>query len=142
MAQQRLVFLVKPVSSWLRQEFTPKSVITEVLKLLTAVLPRLADIYGSHWSDALTFLAEMWPKTTSITDEQLPAIHASLRLYAILKALVRGDANDDLVDAWQDSKETLSKGLINLLRQAQSKSPDVRKPSHLGYIQSQHCGLR
>lgn len=134
--------MVKAVCSWLSQEFTPKSVTTEVLKLLTAVLPTLADIYGSHWSDALTFLAEMWSKTTSITDEQLPAIHASLRLYAVLKALVGGDANDDLVDAWQESKEPLSKGLINLLRQAQSKSLDVPKPSHLGYIQPQHCGLR
>ncbi|KAI9775587.1 MAG: hypothetical protein M1835_005753 [Candelina submexicana] len=108
-AQQRLVFLVKTVCSWLSQEFTPRTVITEILKLSTAVLPFLKEIYGSHWADALTYLAEMWAKIASINDEQLPAIHASLKLYAVTKMLVGDDANDDLVDAWQEFREPLSK---------------------------------
>ncbi|KAI9706137.1 MAG: hypothetical protein M1836_005543 [Candelina mexicana] len=127
-AQQRLVFLVKTVCSWLSQEFAPRTVITEVLKLSTVVLPLLKEIYGSHWADALTCLAELWANNASINDEQLPAIHASLKLYAATKMLVGDDANDDLADAWQEFREPLSKGLIHLLKQVQNVSDDQHQP--------------
>lgn len=120
--QQRLVFLVKAVTSWLSQEFTPKPVITEVLKLLTAVFPILKEIYGSHWSDTLTFVARMWSRTGALSDDQLPSVHASLRFFTVINKLSSDDANDDLVDAWQDIKDSLWKGLVKLLKRAQSRS--------------------
>ncbi|KAI9719726.1 MAG: hypothetical protein M1812_003214 [Candelaria pacifica] len=126
--QQRLVFLVKALTSWLDQAFTPQSVVTEALKLLTAVLPPLQEIYGSHWADILTYLVQMWSRIESVNDEQLPSLYASIRLFAILKSIVGDDANDDLKDAWQDSIEALSKGLIRLLKQAQNAPDDQHQP--------------
>lgn len=122
--QQRLVFLVKHLISNLGQGITSSAVIAETLKVFTVVLPIIKGIYGSHWTDILRFISTVWSQTLLSDDQELPVIHASLRLYAIMRSLVGDDdGNDDLEDAWKESLSVLSESLINLLKQSQGWSP-------------------
>lgn len=124
---QRLVFLVKHLASSLRSKNASLPVLSEILKLLCAVLPPIREIYGSHWRDILEFLAEFLGQQV-ISEESLPALHSSLRLYARMKALFRGDSNDDLEDAWSANLPALSRGLLEALKQFGDASRSAHQP--------------
>ena len=122
--QQRLVFLIKHFISSLNQETMSPPVIAEILRVFGVVLPIIKGIYGSHWAEILQFLSGVWSPSLSGDDHELPVIHASLRLYIILKSIIGDDdGNDDLEDAWKEFLGALSKGLINLLKQSRGWIP-------------------
>ena len=120
-AKQRLVFFVKKVVGWLKEQPLPKSYVAELCKILTVLLPDMNDIYGDHWADIMSYIVEYWQKTSALdesgTDSELPAIHASIRLFSSLRRLKGGtEPNDDLVDAWSESESAAAEGLLNLVK--------------------------
>lgn len=96
------------------------------------MLPYMNDIYGSHWSDILSYLTELWSGTKSLgtnPDDLLPVLHASLKLLHVLRRLESNeDANDDLQDAWKEAEEAIARGLINLLKQARDVPDEHHQP--------------
>lgn len=111
---QRLVFLVKNLIQCLQSGVESINIKAEAFKVLTFVLRLLSEIYGSHWADTIEILNSTW-KETSGGDEALPALHGSFRLFASLKSMANGEGNDDLEDAWAESKAELIKNLVSTL---------------------------
>jgi hypothetical protein len=85
----------------------------EICKLLAGALRPICEIYGSFWADIIDDLISVWDKTSGC-DESLSLLHGSFRLFACLKSF--WEANDDLKDAWVESKTKLSNGLILTLK--------------------------
>ncbi|KAL9010307.1 MAG: hypothetical protein Q9173_004747 [Seirophora scorigena] len=132
--KQRLVFFVQHASSQLvtlhqsagsdaPMMITDLNIVTEILRALTPVLPVLSETYGSFWNDVLERIGETWSPKLELSDEALPLIHASLRLYSSLLRCATGDSNDDLDDAIDSHRESTSSGMVNLLN-VLSRLPD------------------
>jgi E3 ubiquitin-protein ligase listerin len=120
-ANNRLVFAVRQITSWLE---TPEQLdyrfAAEACRCLRHLLPCIKDVYGSYWERSIDFCIYLW--TTGTSDPlayQLPYIHASLRLIMTLKTLE--EPNDDLVDALESASVKLSNALIELLRLPREK---------------------
>jgi len=133
-AKQRLIFFVKHAIPWLHERNVCFAVKAELCKVLTNLLSSIKDIYGTHWAEILNYFVELWSSRNKIDESpvsipRLPLMHASLKLFAALQALTTDDdSNDDLKDAWQESIEALSKGLINLLKQSGAMADDSDQP--------------
>ncbi|KAI5921448.1 hypothetical protein F4810DRAFT_678132 [Camillea tinctor] len=115
-ANNRLVFAVRQITSWLE---TPEELdyrfAAEVCRSLQRLLPCIKDVYGPYWEKSLDFCFHIWTKKDyEPLDSSLPAIHASLRLVSTLESLE--DPNDDLVDALQSSAEKKYAALLGLLK--------------------------
>lgn len=102
---QRMVFLLKSLVSSLLVE--PSA---ELMKLLSAILPLVSDIYGDYWEHMIASINKVWSE-----EPDLPTLNASLRLYARLKNLLGGEVNEDLQEAWSTSKPTLHRNLFSQL---------------------------
>ncbi|KAJ9231554.1 hypothetical protein DTO207G8_7361 [Paecilomyces variotii] len=118
---QRLVFLVKNLVQRWQSDLDFLDVKAEILKVLTFILPSLKEIYGSHWAETMEILSTTW-KETNGGDEGLPLLHASFRLFARLKSMLNDEVNDDLVDAWSESKADLVNNLISTLHKIDSSA--------------------
>jgi hypothetical protein len=56
-------------------------------------------------------------------------VHASLKLFAQLRVLTQGDEpNDDLLEVWQETKQEIANGLINLLKHSQHFPDEFHQP--------------
>lgn len=120
-ANNRLVFAVKQITSWLE---TPEDIdnafATEACRCLQRLLPCIKDVYGSYWESAVDFCIYLWTKPpTELVDHRLPELHASLRLMATLQSLE--EPNDDLIDALETSQERKSAALIDILKLPREK---------------------
>ncbi|RYP70449.1 hypothetical protein DL771_005490 [Monosporascus sp. 5C6A] len=120
-ANNRLVFAVKQLTSWLE---TPEDLdyrfAAEVCRALQRLLPCIKDVYGPYWELTVDFCIYLWTKQiVQALEFRLPEIHASLRLITILQSLE--DPNDDLVDVLQSTAEKRSAALIQLLKLPREK---------------------
>ncbi|KAL8988762.1 MAG: hypothetical protein Q9177_002214 [Variospora cf. flavescens] len=95
----------------------------EIMRALTSVLRVLSETYGSFWDEILQIIEETWSRKMELSDETLPLIHASLRLYSSFLRCGSGHSNDDLSDAIDSHRKTISLGMINLLHEL-SRLPD------------------
>lgn len=111
----RLVFLAKSLVRLLKSDSIPYAVIGEILKLLQHVVGPISEIYGEHWEDIVGVLAHFWHAENDLNDG-LPTLHASLRLYNRLNALVKEATNEDLVEAWGKASSSLVTGLLHVLK--------------------------
>ena len=120
-ANNRLVFAVRQITSWLEtpQDFD-NAFATETCRCLQRLLPCIKDVYGSYWEKAIDFCIYLWTKPPSQPIEpRLPEIHASLRLMIVLQSLE--EPNDDLVDILETSMSKRSAALIELLKLPREK---------------------
>jgi hypothetical protein len=112
---QRLVYLVKNLVQLLKSDQTPYALISEILKLLYHVVGPISGIYGKHWEEILDVLFHLWDHGNDL-DDDLPALHTSLRLHGRLKSLVKEATNEDLVEAWENAFSGLVSGLLRVLK--------------------------
>ena len=117
----RVVFLVKHIIECL-QSGSGLSALAEGFKILAISLPALGEIFGSHWADSLDLLDKLW-KETKAGDAEIPVLHASFRLFGLFNSMANGDGNDDLEDAWKDSKGKLFESLVSLLSRIGKVNP-------------------
>lgn len=113
---QRLVFLVKHLITCLQSGEFRVGILSEVLKVLSAVLPLMKEIYGSHWPDLFDELKSLWQKE-ELSSEYLPVLHSSLRLFSCLRKLATEDSNEDLEDAWKEARKSHTDNMVNMLKQ-------------------------
>ena len=132
-SKQRLIFFAKHMIQWLAREEISAAVKAEACKVLTMVLPHMQDIYGTHWADILEFLAQLWSSQSylnqaTVWSARLTLIHASLKLCESMRAMIFSiDTNDDFKDSWNESKDGLGRGLINILRQSGQLQDDTNQ---------------
>ncbi|KAI9847349.1 MAG: hypothetical protein M1838_000933 [Thelocarpon superellum] len=133
--RQRLVPLVKRLMEWWNQEdidpaqslLSSSAATSEVAKVLLVLVPVIQDVYGSHWSQIVDFIGQTWAGSgvSEPVIRRLPAIHASLRLFAAVRKV--RSANDDVDDAWTEMD--LPSKLIQLLKtMPKSVSDDSNQP--------------
>ena len=114
-AQNRLVFAVKQILSWTDDlQSTNAKLASETCHALHRLLPAIKSVYGSYWETALGFCVSIWDsENPTLSDERIPMIGMSLKLYSILRTLT--EANDDLEDALGQLNYQISHGLVKLL---------------------------
>ncbi|KAF2625661.1 hypothetical protein BU25DRAFT_412319 [Macroventuria anomochaeta] len=134
-AKQRLVFFVKHVVPWLDTAHGSVEIRAEVCRALTSLLPLMSDLYGEHWGEILNALSTAWSSTTELQGTEveasspIPFTHASLKLYEQLRKLTEGeDPNDDLLEVWKETEQTIAAGLINLLKHSQHFPDEFHQP--------------
>lgn len=133
-AKQRLVFFVKHVIPWLEVAELGKPLKAELCRALTMLLPIMSDMYGDHWTNIISYLAAIWRETAKLesetgTDSPIPFVHASLKLYAQLRTLTQAEEpNDDLLDAWKETEQSVADGLVNLLKNSQHFPDEFHQP--------------
>ncbi|KAM3413708.1 E3 ubiquitin-protein ligase listerin [Cercospora zeina] len=130
-AKPRLIFLVKHIIPWLSTDASLR-LKAETCKVLGSLLPAMADMYGEHWSQIVGVLVSFWrsaanaPQDRDGLEEVVLVSHGTLKLYAALSKLSRGEEpNDDLVEAMKESEGALREGLISLLK-AGVEVPDAQ----------------
>ncbi|KAI2831340.1 hypothetical protein CBS147321_2674 [Aspergillus niger] len=119
---QRLVFLIKHLIQCLQSEGASLSIKAEIFQVLAVMLPNLQEIYGSHWEDCMDILSTTWQETGG-SDEAIPALLSSFRLFSRLRSIAGDEeSNDDVKDAWSDRKNTLFNSLISTLQKFDSST--------------------
>ncbi|KOS20375.1 E3 ubiquitin-protein ligase listerin [Escovopsis weberi] len=116
-ANNRIVFAVKQITSWLEDEEEQLSapLCAEICRVLTTLLPCMSSVFGSYWEKSIEFCLDLWDKAAQHPlPDALPFIHASLKLVKTLEGMA--DANEDLSDALKESAGKRSMSLIELLR--------------------------
>lgn len=143
---QRVVFLMQTLVRILNDSSDNAAVWCEAMKLLDPVLSATADIYGDHWEQILDHLSKVWAGYNH--QDNLPLLHASLRLYGRLKTLSNfDDVNEDLSDAWASKTAELEDGLKQCLESFSESAPGINQPRritaellrrHIGQISPSH----
>lgn len=116
-ANNRLVFAVKQITSWAGQPIEDLSVgiVTESCRALQRLLPCIREVYGPYWEQAIEFCLSLWKCAgRGSVEKHLPYIHASVKLMAGLSAIE--EPNDDLVDALETHAESRNHALLELLK--------------------------
>ena len=57
-----------------------------------------------------------WSSLKSISDEDIPAIYTSLKLYAALENLSSVEINDDFYESWAEKREFLTLSMIRIVK--------------------------
>ncbi|KAL2042416.1 hypothetical protein N7G274_004908 [Stereocaulon virgatum] len=128
--QQRLVFFVKHVLEQCRNGLLLlPGVGGEIMKALTAVLPKIKEIYGSFWADLLDIVPHVWLGNTN--DEDIYGIHSSLKLLSLLKRPDMQQSNDDLLDAWVEKRRLVVEGLVGLMIELQDTPDEAHQPRRI-----------
>lgn len=128
---QRLVFLMQTLIRLLSKASEEWPLISEMLSLLSSVLPNISDIYGEHWETVTQILVRLWEQGDDLGNN-LPVLHSSLRLYGHLKSLaISEDANEDLVDAWNAARSSLDTGLLQCLDLFGNPSRGLNQPRRI-----------
>lgn len=94
----------------------------EILRALIIVLPCVKDTYETFWGDILKALPIIWSRSEVLSAENVPLIHATLKLLTQLQRLIAKDSNDDLEESWRENQETISNGLVGLMMRLQGRS--------------------
>ncbi|MCJ1314021.1 hypothetical protein MMC25_007701 [Agyrium rufum] len=123
--QRRLLFYVKHLAAALLQPKVSADsfLIAEVCKNLLHLLPRVSDIYDEFWETILSVIPTIWSITQLATDDDLPKLHASLRLCSKLQILASEESNEDLHDAWSEKQEAINDALLQLLKTQSGENP-------------------
>ena len=125
---QRLVFFLQTLIRVLNDPSSGLGHRTMALRLLEAIITSIKDLYGEHWEQLLKNVVAIWQNGTDMSDD-LPLLHASLRLYGRLKSLSNSDdANEDLLEAWKNAQKTVEEGLLTCLKSFNMPSNEVNKP--------------
>lgn len=140
--KQRLIFFVRHVCTQVISIHHPSesdtpikkievSLGAEIMRALSQILPVLKETYGSFWEDIIQVLNKTWSSNAEMSDERLPLIHASLRLYSTLLRLGSEDSNDDLIDALKSHEGSTVDGMVILLKSLQDLQDDSHEPQKM-----------
>jgi hypothetical protein len=152
--QRRVAFFMKHLTTWFEINPSenaiaipeePSSLTTEVAKIITSLLQQVKDIYDSFWAWVLDFLDHIWSRISSpdiskpaqdlVSEDSLPAIHATLKLYATLYSI--HTANMELENEWTSHSWTLAKCLFRLLTLSPSESKS-QEPHPFAYFRQMY----
>ncbi|CAN8102471.1 unnamed protein product [Discula destructiva] len=122
-ANNRLVFAVKQITSWFEQgpETLGVALNTESCRALQRLLPCIGEVYGPYWDQTIDFCLSLWAQAPKDDPEdRLPYIHSSVKLLSSLRSFE--EPNDDLVDALKSHTDATYQGILDLLKLPGSRS--------------------
>lgn len=135
-AQNRLVFAVKQILSWSASlPETNHRLASEVCYALHRLLPAIKDVYGSYWETSLSLCISVWDTAGDLSNEIIPMVGMSLKLYTILRDLE--DPNDDLVDSLYQLNYNITHGMVKLLKAPRLNRRRRRENVPLIYVDEQ-----
>lgn len=144
---QRQVFLLQSLEHLLSNADADFVYQTMALKLLEPLVTATSEIYGAHWERILQSLMEILQNNNDLEND-LPLLHAALRLYGRLKSLAMSDEpNEDLVDAWKAAQQDLEASLLGCLSNFSNTTNETNQPRqitaellqrHLSQIDARH----
>lgn len=117
----RLIFFAKHVISQFQNQETSPPIQTEMMKILKVALVPFREVSGAFWKDIIDISMSSW-SNDQIKDDEIPLLHASLRLFETLKMLTPQNSNVDLQDCLREKRELLDEGLMKLLTCLQGMS--------------------
>ena len=112
------MFFVKHAINQLHAVQPSPMIRGQLLSVLATVLPEIKGIYGEFWAD---ILGEIEKAGKLNSDGSLFGIYATLRLLSLLRRSNMQEANDDLLDAWNEKKAACSATLVELMTQLASE---------------------
>lgn len=116
-ANNRLVFAVKQITSWFEQgpENLGVALATESCRALQRLLPCIGEVYGPYWDQTIDICLSLWAHASKDDPEQrLPYIYASVKLLSSLRTFE--EPNDDLVDALESHSNEIYDGMLEVLK--------------------------
>lgn len=108
------MFFVKHLILCLQSKNFGPGLTSEIFKALSHVFILIKEIYGSHWSDIFEILHAVW-KVDDISDDTLPVLHSSLKVFDCLRKLATSDSNDDLEESLAEAQKSNTTSLLQLL---------------------------
>ena len=117
---QRLIFLTKHLLSMPSFSQAPAGIQSELLSILTSILPQIKDLYGDFWHSVVTLLTQYLDGIKDIAE--IVPLHCALRLHACLFSLVNGESNEDLEEELSKAKPSLDISLLEILTHFDGKS--------------------
>ena len=128
---QRQDFLMQSLLRMISDVSIDSGVRALTFRLLEPVVATISSLYGEHWEQILQSLVVVFQSGNNL-DEDIPLLHASLRLYGRLRSLSESsDANEDLIDAWKTMKESLEEGLLNCLAVFEHLDTAISQPRRI-----------
>ncbi|EXJ80612.1 hypothetical protein A1O3_06896 [Capronia epimyces CBS 606.96] len=127
----RLIFFAQRLSRVLIDASDDLGYQTEAMRLLDPVLSASKDVYGAHWDNILQHIVSLWHDGHDLADN-IPLLHASLRLYGRLKLLAESDAcNEDLGESWTAAQVSLADGLVQCLEMFKIPEEETNQPRRM-----------
>ena len=124
--QQRLVFLLKNIAKYLKDEADGPQMLSECFVLVSRIIPFVQEIYGEHWETLISSLVDIWE---FLANDDVAILHASLLTYAQLRrALKAEEVNDDLQEALSTNKSSIDAGLSHCLQALSSTTGETDQP--------------
>lgn len=115
---------MRHVVSQLRDNTITLEVVTEIHKALTAILPLVKEVYESFWKKLIDAIVDGWSAAATSNLSNIPSLHASLKLCAMIQALsIDEESNDDLKDSWMEKRSVLVDRLVQIMRLQAGKLP-------------------
>ncbi|OCT47255.1 C3HC4 type (RING finger) zinc finger containing protein [Cladophialophora carrionii] len=128
---QRQNFLMQTLVRILSDPSAESNLQALTIRLLEPIVAAVKDLYGEHWERMLHGLAAILQNRTSL-NEDLPVLHASLRLCGRLRTLAKSDgANEDLVEAWEATESSIEEGLLDCLRGFSDSLNGTNQPTRI-----------
>lgn len=129
--KQRVVLFVKHSVSQMHKGKLSKHITNEVLKVLSALIVPIKDVYDSFWQQMIDFIdTTLSPPNQFLDDDNIPLLHTTLELFASLKTVTTEESNEDLEDAWKEKEGSLLNRLLDLLLECQGACSSANS---LGY---------
>lgn len=134
---QRLVYMVKALTAQIEKidlgQHGVQAFLSESLKLLNCFLPAVSSIYDDFWTTLWDAVNRVMTDSRCSQPDALPLLHSCLKMFATYSRLVKEEANDDLVELWQDRNgpRTVMQRLVTALQQLGNCSEDLSSGAQL-----------
>ena len=138
-APQRRIWYAKAVIAWLSPKEGTTVVRAEIYKSLKPVMSSMREIYGEHWNHVLYKIMEFWsnlskssPDSVETLSEKIPEWHASAKVLQELRKLTLfDDANEDLLERWEERLPNILVSALNILKVSAPFSDEANLPLKL-----------
>jgi hypothetical protein len=138
-AKPRLSRFVSKAVSWLTDESVNDDLVAEIYRILIPLLPLVSDMYGDYWKSILESIKSILELVSELPDPNapaiIPALHASLRLYGVLRRIKLSESSkpedeqsDDVVEAWNDAESGINTAMINTLKVPRNMADEQHQP--------------
>jgi hypothetical protein len=138
-AKPRLSRFISKAVGWLLDEAVEDELVAELYRMMFHLLPLVSDMYGDYWKNILESIKSNLELVSELPDQNapalIPALHASLRLFGVLrriksseKAKDEDERNDDVIEAWDEYESLINAAMINTLKVSRSVSDEQHQP--------------
>ncbi|KIW05610.1 uncharacterized protein PV09_03481 [Verruconis gallopava] len=139
-AKPRLSRFISKSVAWLQDESIDDALVAEIYRMMKQLLPLVSNLYGDYWKIILDSIKSNLELISELPDPNapalIPAIHASIQLFAIIRRIVSSEKckeeederNDDIIEAWNEHENGIHAAIVNSLKVTRHVSDDEHQP--------------